>query len=99
MSVPAKGVDGCLALCARDDDSRAQEFDDVKTEFDLRGLETPARQVSPELTRFDERFRKERRKRKPDPTALERFNDELDALCDLLDRHRDAGRNVGDAQR
>jgi hypothetical protein len=68
----------------RDDDSCAQEFDDLGLEFDLRGLETPARRVLPEMIRFDQRFRKERRKRKPDPATLERFNDELDALCDRL---------------
>jgi hypothetical protein len=84
MTLRAQWIDACLALCLRDDDSRAQEFDDLGLEFDLRGLETPARQVLPEVTRFDEHFRKERRKRKPDPAALERFNDELDALCDRL---------------
>jgi len=36
------------------------------------------------MTRFDDRYREERRKRKPDPVALKRFNDELDALCDRL---------------
>jgi hypothetical protein len=40
--------------------------------------------VLPEVIRFEQRFRKERRKRKPDPAALGRFNDELDALCDRL---------------
>ena len=84
VSLRAQWIDACLALCARDDDSRAQEFDDLGLEFDLRGLETPARQVLPEVTRFDQRFRKERRKRTPDSAALERFNDELDALCDRL---------------
>ncbi|HEY2870789.1 MAG TPA: hypothetical protein VGJ56_02660 [Reyranella sp.] len=84
VSLRAQWIDACLALCLRDDDSRAQEFDDLGLEFDLRGLETPARRVLPEITRLDERFRKERRKRKPDPAALERFNDELDALCDRL---------------
>jgi hypothetical protein len=73
-----------LALCLRGDDTRAQEFDDLGLEFDLRGLETPARRVLPDVTRFDRRFRKERRKRKPDPALLERLNDELDALCDRL---------------
>ena len=56
----------------------------MATEFDLRGLETPVGRVLPEVTRFEQRFRKERRKRTPDPAALERFNDELDALCDRL---------------
>ena len=84
MALRAQWIDACLALCLRDDDSRAQAFDDLGLEFDLRGLETPALRVLPEVTRFEERFRKERRKRKPDPAALERFNDELDALCDRL---------------
>jgi hypothetical protein len=84
MALRAQWIDACLALCVRDDDSRAQEFDDLGLEFDLRGLETPARQVLPEMTRFDERFRNERRGRKPDPAALERFDQELDALCDRL---------------
>ena len=56
----------------------------MTTEFDLRGLETPVRRVLPEVTRFEQRFRQDRRKRSPDPAALERFNDELDALCDRL---------------
>jgi hypothetical protein len=84
MALRAQWIDACLALCLRDDDSRAQEFDDLGLEFDLRGLETPARRVLPEVRQFDDRFRKARRKRKPDPAALERFNDELDALCDRL---------------
>ena len=84
LSLRAQWIDTSLAVALREDDSRAQEFDDVETEFDLRGLETPARRVLPEVTRFEERFRKERRKRNPDPAALERFNDELDALCDRL---------------
>lgn len=84
VSLRAQWIDACLALCLRDDDSRAQEFDDLELEFDLRGVDTPARGVLPEVTRFDERFRKERRKRTPDSAALERFDDELDALCDRL---------------
>jgi hypothetical protein len=84
MALRAQWIDACLAICLRDDDSRRQEFDDLGLEFALRGLETPARQVLPQMTRFDERFRKERRKRNADPAALERFNDELDALCDRL---------------
>jgi hypothetical protein len=84
MALRAQWIDAYLALCLRDDDSREQEFDDLGLEFDLRGLETPARRVLPEVRQFDERFRKERRKRKPDPAALERFNDELDTLCDRL---------------
>jgi hypothetical protein len=84
MALRAQWIDACLALCVRDDTSRAQEFDDLQLEFDLRGLETPARRVLPEMTRFDKHFRKKRRKRTPDPAALERFNDELDALCDRL---------------
>jgi hypothetical protein len=84
LSLRAQWIDAFLALVLGEDESRAQEFDDLETEFALRGLETPARRVLPEVTRFEERFRKERRKRKPDPAALERFNDELDALCDRL---------------
>ena len=84
VALRAQWIDACLALCLRDDDSRAQEFDDLGLEFALRGLETPACRVLPEMTRFDERFRKERRKRTPDPAALERFNEEPDALCDRL---------------
>jgi hypothetical protein len=57
-----------------------RKFTDLGTEFDLHGLETPVRQVLPEASRFEQRFRKERRRRKPDPVALERFNDELDAF-------------------
>jgi hypothetical protein len=76
MALRAQWIDACLAICLRDDDSRRQEFDDLGLEF--------ARQVLPEMDRFDERFRKERRKRNADPAALERFNDELDALCDRL---------------
>ena len=72
-------IDACLALCVRDDDSRVQEFDDLGLEFDLRGLDTPARRALPEVTGFDQRLRKERRKRTPDPSAPERFNAELDA--------------------
>ena len=63
----AQWIDACLVICMRYDHSRAQEFDDLGLEFDLRGLETPARQVLPEMTRFDERFQKERRKRKSRP--------------------------------
>ena len=77
-------IDACLALCMHDDDCRVQEFDDMGLEFDLRGLETPARRALPEVTGFDQRLRKERRKRTPDPAALERFKAELDALCDRL---------------
>jgi hypothetical protein len=84
VALRAQWIDACLALCVRNDDSRAQEFDDLGLEFDLRGLETPAGRVLPEMTRFDQRFRKERRKRIPDPAALERLNDELDALGDRL---------------
>jgi hypothetical protein len=84
LSLRAQWIHAYLAVFVCEDDRRAQELTDLRTEFDLRGLETPARQVLPELTRFDERFRKERRKRNPDPAALERFNDELDALCDRL---------------
>ena len=84
VALQAQWIDACLALCLRDDDSRAQEFDDLGLEFELRGLETPARRVLPEVTRFEQRFRQERRKREPDPAAIERFNDELDALCDRL---------------
>ena len=84
LALRAQWIDAGLAICLRDDDSRTQEFDDLGLEFDLRGLETPARRVLPEVTRFEQRFRKERRKRTPDPAVLERFNDELDALCDRL---------------
>jgi hypothetical protein len=84
VALRAQWIDACLSLYLRDDDSRTQEFDDLQLEFELRGLETPACQVLPDMIRFDERFRKERRKRKPEPAALERFNDELDALCDRL---------------
>jgi hypothetical protein len=84
MALRAQWIDACLALCLRDEDSRAQEFEDLGLEFDLRGLETPARRVLPEVTRFDERFPKERRKGTPDPAVLECFKDELDALCDRL---------------
>jgi hypothetical protein len=84
LSLRAQWIDAALALVLRGDKSRGQEFDDLATEFDLRGLETPARMVLPEVTRFDQRLRKERRKRNPDPAALERLNDELDALCDRL---------------
>jgi hypothetical protein len=84
LALRAQWIDAYLAIFVRKDDRRAQEFTDLRTEFDLRGLETPARQVLPEVTRFDEPFWKERRKRKPDPAALERFNRELDALCDRL---------------
>ena len=45
MAPRSQWIDACLALCIRDDDSRAQEFDDLA------------------------------------PAALERFNDELDALA------------------
>jgi hypothetical protein len=83
-SLRAQWIDASLALVLRGDQSRAQEFDDLKTEFDLRGLETPVGRVLPEVTRFEQRFRKDRRKRNPDPAALERINDELDALCDRL---------------
>lgn len=72
-----------MALVLREDESREQEFDDIETEFGLHGLETPVRRVLPEVTRFAQRFPKER-KRNPDPAALDRFNDELDALCDRL---------------
>jgi hypothetical protein len=54
-------------LCRRDDYSRAQEFDDLELEFALRGLETLARRVLPEVTGLDERFRKEHRKLTPRP--------------------------------
>ncbi len=84
LSLRAQWIDAALTLVLRKDMSRGQEFDDVSTEFDLRGLDTPARKVLPEVTKFTERLRKERRKRTPDPAALERFNDELDALCDRL---------------
>jgi hypothetical protein len=84
MALRVQWIDACLSLCVRDDDSRVQEFDDLGLEFDLRGLETPARRVLPDVTRFDQRFRKERRKRNPDPAVLERLNEELDALCDRL---------------
>jgi len=84
MALRAQWIDACLAIGLRDDDSRRQEFDDLGLEFALRGLETPARQVLPEMDRFDERFRKGRRKRTPDAAMLQRFNDELDALCDRL---------------
>jgi len=84
LSLRAQWIDTYIAISVRDDDSRAQEFTDLRTEFDLRGLDTPARQVLPEVTRLDERFRKERRRRKPDAAVLERFNGELDALCDRL---------------
>jgi len=84
LSLRTQWIDAYLALYVRDDDSRAQEFDDLGLEFALRGLYTHARQVLPEMTRFDDRYREERRKRKPDPVALKRFNDELDALCDRL---------------
>jgi hypothetical protein len=84
QSLRAQWIDAYLAVFVRENDSRGQEFTDLRTEFDLRGLDTPSRQVLPEVTRFDERFRKERRKRKPDLDALERFNQELDALCDRL---------------
>jgi hypothetical protein len=84
LSLRAQWIDAALALLLRKDHGRGQEFDDVQTEFDLRGLETPVRRVLPEVTRFEERFRKERPKRTPDPAALERFNAELDALCDRL---------------
>lgn len=84
QALRAQWIDAYLAVLVREDDSRAQEFTDLRTEFDLRGIETPARRVQPEATRFDQRFRKERRKRNPDAAALERFNDELDALCDRL---------------
>jgi hypothetical protein len=84
MALRAQWIDACLARCVRNDTSRAQEFDDLGLEFDVRGLETPARRVLPAMTRFDERFRKERRKCTLDPAALERFHDELNALCDRL---------------
>jgi len=45
MAPRSQWIDACLALCIHDDDSRAQEFEDL------------------------------------DPGALERFNDELDALA------------------
>ena len=70
MALRAQWIDACLALCVRDDDSRSQEFDDLGLEFDLRGLETPARRVLPEVTRFEQLFRQERRKRTPDPPRL-----------------------------
>jgi hypothetical protein len=84
MALRAQWIDACLALFVRDDDSRAPEFDDLELEFALRGLETPARQVVPELNGFQQRFRKDRPRRTADPAALDRFNDELDALCDRL---------------
>lgn len=84
LSLRAQWIDAFLAVFVREDDSRAQEFTDLRTEFDLRGLDTPARQMLPEVTRFDDRFRKERPRRKRDPAALDRFNNELDALCDRL---------------
>jgi hypothetical protein len=84
MALRAQWIAACLALYLRDDDSRAQELDDLDLEFALRGLETPTHQVLSEMTRFDERFRKERHKRKPDPAAPERFNDGLNALSDRL---------------
>jgi hypothetical protein len=84
LSLRAQWIDAALALVLRKDDSRAQEFDDLETEFDLLGLETPVRRVLPEVTRFAQRFGQKRRRRKPDPAAPERFNAELDALCDKL---------------
>ncbi|MBS0523325.1 MAG: hypothetical protein JSS04_06780 [Proteobacteria bacterium] len=82
LSLRAQWIDASVAIVLREDRSRAKEFDDLETEFDLRGLETPIHRVLPELTRFARHLRKA--KRNPDPAALDRFNDELDALCDRL---------------
>jgi hypothetical protein len=73
LSLRAQWIDACLALYLRDDDSRALELDDLDLEFDLRGLQTPALEVLPEVLRFNQRFRKQRRKRKPDSAASEQL--------------------------
>lgn len=84
LSLRAQWIDASLAILLREDRTRYQEFNDLRTEFDLRGLDTPADLVLPEATRLKERFAKDRGRRKPDEADLERANEEMDALCDRL---------------
>ena len=89
QTLEAQWIAAYLEVHALDDDSRADELRDLGTEFDLRGLAPPSALVAPELARFDERFGKALRQRRPDPAIVERAVAELDAISDrLIDSQR-----------
>jgi hypothetical protein len=84
QSLEAQWIAAYLEAHALDDDRCEDELRDLGTEFDLRGLAPPRALVAPELARFNERFGKALRRRKPDPAIVERAIAELEAISDRL---------------
>jgi hypothetical protein len=84
QSLVAQWIDAYFAVRACEDEERAEELRDLGTEFDLRGLRPPLHLVWADAKRFNQRFQKEWRKRKPDWAAIEQIETELRTLSDRL---------------
>ena len=67
-----------------EDASREDDLQDLRCEFDLRGIEPPMHLVAAEADRFTKRFEQQIHHRKIDPDAVAEMEEMLERLRDRL---------------
>ena len=81
----AAWVDTYRAARGRERASRENELQNLRCEFDLRGIEPPMHLVAAEAERFKKRFERQIRESKIDPDAVEKMEEELERLRGRLE--------------
>jgi hypothetical protein len=74
------------AVMALEDDRREGELMDLRSEFDLRGIEPPMHLVEAEAAICITRFKRLVHENRTTPKDIQRFDDELEELRERLSR-------------
>jgi hypothetical protein len=72
------------AVKALEQEHRHSELTDLRSEYDLRGVEPPMHLVSEQAAIFTERFNRQSREFQPAPGEMERFEEKLAELQERL---------------
>jgi hypothetical protein len=83
-SLSSRWVETYRAARALEDERREGELLDLRSEFDLRGIEPPMHLVAAECALFKERFQRQVRERPIDPAAIELTETKLTDLYTRL---------------
>jgi len=86
QALGAQWVEVYCAVMALEDDRRDGELTDLRSEYDLRGIEPPMHLVGAEAAICIARFKRLVHEIRMTPKEMERFDDELEELRERLNR-------------